>query len=500
VKPLRPSSGAASTSRRCAIYTRVSTNNGLDQEFNSLDAQREACEAYIKSQAHEGWRLIPERFDDGGFSGASLDRPGLVELLDLVDRGRVDIIVVYKVDRLTRSLADFAKLVERFDARAASFVSVTQSFNTTSSMGRLTLNMLLSFAQFEREVTGERIRDKIAASKKRGIWLGGGLPLGYRVEDRRLIVELEEATTVKLVFDLYLTCGSLLALVTELRTRGVTTRRRSLSTGQTIGGIPFTRGPLAYLLKNRIYVGEIRHRDKSYPGEHEAIIDTITFEAVQTLLAQNGRPKEPKRHFRSRSAARDRRRGAGVQSPSRVRAVIHADKIQIVRRDQRDPDETRILTVPWTPVSSSRRKEILEPEISNGVSKSLGPVERVRLLRAIVLARGWMDELIQGSMPDAAWIASCEGKSERSIRITLSLAFRPYASGVVEADRAKSSGVGLAWTFMRSILSFMRLSAQSISLTQLGEIKTRFPGSQFLVSTTMELMLQLASSIRKSSA
>jgi site-specific DNA recombinase len=296
MKSHRPSSGSASATRRCAIYTRVSTDNGLDQEFNSLDAQREACEAYIKSQAHEGWRLTRERFDDGGFSGASLDRPGLFELLDLVDRGRVDIIVVYKVDRLTRSLADFAKLVEKFDAKAASFVSVTQSFNTTSSMGRLTLNMLLSFAQFEREVTGERIRDKIAASKKRGIWLGGGLPLGYRVEDRRLIVDPEEADTVRLVFDLYLECGSLLRLLTELRMRGVTTRRRLLSTGQSIGGIPFTRSPLAYLLKNRIYVGEIRHLDKTYPGEHQAIIEPATFEAVQRLLAQNGRPREPKRH------------------------------------------------------------------------------------------------------------------------------------------------------------------------------------------------------------
>jgi len=189
MKPARHVTGAPSTTRRCAIYTRVSTDNGLDQEFNSLDAQREACEAYIKSQAHEGWRLIPDRFDDGGFSGASLERPGLSKLLDLVDRGRFDIIVVYKVDRLTRSLADFAKLVERFDARQVSFVSVTQSFNTTSSMGRLTLNMLLSFAQFEREVTGERIRDKIAASKKRGIWLGGTLPLGYRVKERRLIID-----------------------------------------------------------------------------------------------------------------------------------------------------------------------------------------------------------------------------------------------------------------------------------------------------------------------
>ena len=296
MKSPRRAAPAPSSVRRCAIYTRVSTDNGLDQEFNSLDAQREACEAYIKSQAHEGWRLVPEKFDDGGYSGASLDRPGLTKLLDLVDRGRIDIIVVYKVDRLTRSLADFAKLVERFDANDVSFVSVTQSFNTTSSMGRLTLNMLLSFAQFEREVTGERIRDKIAASKKRGIWVGGTVALGYRVEDRRLIVDPEEAAIVRLIFNRYLACGSLLRLLVELRERGVTTRKRTFVTGKTIGGILFTRGPLAYLLNNRIYLGEIKHHDKSYPGEHAGIVDADIFDRVQALLAANGREQEPARH------------------------------------------------------------------------------------------------------------------------------------------------------------------------------------------------------------
>ena len=285
----------ASSTMRCAIYTRVSTDNGLDQDFNSLDAQREACEAYIKSQAHEGWKLVPDPFDDGGFSGASLDRPALTKLLDLVDRGRIDIIVVYKVDRLTRSLADFAKLVERFDARQVSFVSVTQSFNTTSSMGRLTLNMLLSFAQFEREVTGERIRDKIAASKKRGIWVGGTVPLGYRVIDRHLIVDEQEAETVRLVFDRYLACGSLFRLLIDLRERGVTTRTRPLATGKTIGGIPFTRGPLAYLLQNRVYLGEVNHHDKSYTGEHDAIVSRDVFDRVQALMAANGRKQEPSR-------------------------------------------------------------------------------------------------------------------------------------------------------------------------------------------------------------
>ncbi len=282
--------------RRRAIYTRVSNDNGLDQEFNSLDAPREACEACAESQTHEGWRPVPDRFDDGGFSGASLERPDLKRLLDLVDRGRIDVIVVCKVDRLTRSLADFAKLVERFDAGNVSFVSVTQSFNTTSSMGRLTLNMLLSFARFEREVTGERIRDKIAASKKRGIRVGGPVALGYRVEERRLVVDPGEAATVRLIFDLYLAQGSLLKLLAELRERGVTTRRRAYASGKIVGGIPFTRGPLALLLENRICLGEITHRGASYPGERHPVVDRDVFDRVQALLASNGRAEEPPRH------------------------------------------------------------------------------------------------------------------------------------------------------------------------------------------------------------
>lgn len=201
---------------RCAIYTRVSTDQGLDQEFNSLDAQREASEAYIKSQAHEGWVCLKDQYDDGGFSGGSMERPALQKLLDDVRNQKLDVIVVYKVDRLTRSLADFAKLVELFDAHEVSFVSVTQSFNTTSSMGRLTLNVLLSFAQFEREVTGERIRDKIAASKKKGLWMGGVVPHGYRVADRKLIVEPSEAADIRLIFELYCELKSIPALVREL--------------------------------------------------------------------------------------------------------------------------------------------------------------------------------------------------------------------------------------------------------------------------------------------
>ncbi len=266
---------------RCAIYTRVSTEQGLDQEFNSLDAQREASEAYIKSQSHEGWTCLKDTYDDGGYSGGSMERPALQRLLDDIRQKKLDVIVVYKVDRLTRSLADFAKLVELFDANDVSFVSVTQSFNTTSSMGRLTLNVLLSFAQFEREVTGERIRDKIAASKKKGLWMGGVVPYGYRVENRKLMVEPSEAAEVRMIYKLYCQLKSLPALVRELEERGIQSRIRKLSSSRVIGGIPFTTGPLSHMLGNRVYLGEINHKDKSFPGEHEPIIGNEQFDQVQ---------------------------------------------------------------------------------------------------------------------------------------------------------------------------------------------------------------------------
>jgi site-specific DNA recombinase len=272
---------------RCAIYTRKSTEHNLDLEFNSLDAQREACEAYIKSQAHEGWRLIPDHYDDGGLSGASLDRPALQTLLADVRAHRIDIVVVYKVDRLTRSLADFAKLVEQFDQRSVSFVSVTQSFNTTSSMGRLTLNVLLSFAQFEREVIGERVRDKIAASKRKGIWVGGPVPLGYAAVDKKVVVVPEEAETVRMIFRRYLELPSIGDLARELDQRGMRTKRQVLSNGRNRGGCRFGVGPLAHLLNNRFYISEVLYRGEIHRGEHDPIIDPNTFEAVQRKLADN---------------------------------------------------------------------------------------------------------------------------------------------------------------------------------------------------------------------
>jgi site-specific DNA recombinase len=269
---------------RCAIYTRVSTDHGLDQEFNSLDAQYDAASAYVKSQAHAGWTLIRSRYDDGGYSGGSTDRPDLQRLLDDIRARKLDVIVVYKVDRLTRSLADFAKLVELFDAHGVSFVSVTQQFNTTTSMGRLTLNVLLSFAQFEREVTSERIRDKIAASKRKGLWVGGTLPLGYRMKDDRIAVVEDEAERVRQIYGRYLELGGVNALVRDLRERNIRTKSRLLATGATRGGVLFGRGSLFYLLRNRFYIGEVRYKDEILPGEQPAIMDRALFDAVQQKL------------------------------------------------------------------------------------------------------------------------------------------------------------------------------------------------------------------------
>jgi len=273
--------------QRCAIYTRKSTEHNLDLEFNSLDAQREACEAYIKSQAHEGWRLVPQRYDDGGLSGASLDRPALQNLLADVRAGNINTVVVYKVDRLTRSLADFAKLVELFDQQLVSFVSITQSFNTTSSMGRLTLNVLLSFAQFEREVIGERVRDKIAASKRKGLWVGGPVPLGYRCLDKKLEIVREEAEVVRAIFSWYLDLGSMGALIAELDRQGIRTKINGRRDGRKSGGIRFGVGSLAHLLKNRFYIGEITYRGEVHRGEHEPILTRDLFEAVQAKRVSN---------------------------------------------------------------------------------------------------------------------------------------------------------------------------------------------------------------------
>src|SRR5690348_3301950 len=272
---------------RCAIYTRKSSEEGLEQEFNSLQAQREACEAFINSQRHEGWVCLPQAYDDGGFSGATMERPALQQLLADIAAGRVDTIVVYKIDRLTRSLADFAKIVDILDTKGASFVSVTQQFNTTTSMGRLTLNILLSFAQFEREVIDERIRDKIAASKRKGMWMGGIPTLGYRAQDRKLVVIESEAEIVRAIFRRYAELGSVRLLKDELEARGIKSKSWTTASGRRIGGKPFSRGALYLMLQNRLYRGEVVHKGQSHPGEHTPVINPPLWGAVQAQLAAN---------------------------------------------------------------------------------------------------------------------------------------------------------------------------------------------------------------------
>lgn len=273
---------------RCAIYTRKSTEDGLEQEYNSLDAQYDACTAYAMSQRHEGWTVTKDRYDDGGFSGGTLERPGLKMLLSDIEAGKVDIILLYKIDRLTRSLSDFAKIVEILDRKGASFVSITQSFNTTTSMGRLTLNMLLSFAQFEREVTGERIRDKIYASKRKGIWMGGPVPLGYDVVERKLVVNEAEAEQVRAIMQMYLTVSSVPELVEILARNGSMTKIQQRKDGGPRGGVHFKRGNLYHLLSNRIYRGMTVHKGEAFAGEHEAIVSEELWNQVQAKLLKQG--------------------------------------------------------------------------------------------------------------------------------------------------------------------------------------------------------------------
>ena len=298
---------ADASRKRCAIYTRKSSEEGLDQVFNSLEAQCEACDAYIRSQRHEGWIPARTRYDDGGFSGGNMERPALQRLLADIAAGRVDVVVVYKVDRLTRSLADFARLVEIFDAQGVSFVSVTQQFNTTSSMGRLTLNVLLSFAQFEREVTGERIRDKIAASKKKGMWMGGNVPLGYDASERTLVINPAEAETVRCIFVLYRELGCVRRVKEEADRLGLITKRSTTANGTERGGKPFSRGHIYQLLSNPIYTGQIAHKGELYPGQHPALIDAETWTAVRDQLATN---------------ARDHRRQAKAAEPSLLAGLL----------------------------------------------------------------------------------------------------------------------------------------------------------------------------------
>jgi site-specific DNA recombinase len=466
----------ATKPQRCAIYTRKSTEHNLDLTFNSLDAQREACEAYIKSQAHEGWSLVPDRFDDGGLSGASLERPALQQLLDAVRARRIDIIVVYKVDRLTRSLADFAKLVELFDEHGVSFVSVTQSFNTTTSMGRLTLNVLLSFAQFEREVIGERVRDKIAASKTKGLWVGGPIPLGYRSEKKQLLVVDHEADLVRRIFQLYLDLGSVGAVAETLDREGIRTRL----------GFGFRVGMLAHLLKNRFYLGEIVWRGVSHRGAHQPIVAVEIFEAVQQRLAaatierkgrsansaftlagllhddagnrmspSHARKKGARyRYYVSQALIQHRKAKAGkiarisapeieaavsaaVQDSDQIARVTLCRECLVIEFQANDGAPTAPIRIPFAWQPQGRRKGIAHestqpPRLDHDSAKAI--------LTMVAQARRWMAQLIDGSVESTEAIAFRHDTGERNVRKLLPLAnlspviIRAIADGTAPAN------------------------------------------------------------------
>jgi DNA invertase Pin-like site-specific DNA recombinase len=372
--------------RWCAVYTRKSSEEGLEQDFNSLDAQREAGKAYVESQRHEGWRPLTAHYDDGGYSGGTLDRPALQRLLADIRAGKVQIVVVYKVDRLTRSLADFAKLIELFDAHGVSFVSVTQQFNTTTSMGRLMLNVLLSFAQFEREVTGERIRDKIAASKKKGLWMGGTPPLGYAVKGRRLVVNEAEAEVVRHIFRRYLQLGTVAKLTVALVADGYRTKRYTSTSGRTFGGQTFSRGHLYRILSNRIYLGEIVHKDASYPGEHRAIVETELWNRVQAVLAAS-----------HHAARRDER----VASPALLKGLIFDGAGNRMSPSHAAKAGVRYRYYVSQAVLQGRAREAgsiarlpaheLEQVVINAVSHALAKDERTRLAAAQLEEMGERD-------------------------------------------------------------------------------------------------------------
>jgi DNA invertase Pin-like site-specific DNA recombinase len=489
---------------RCAIYTRVSTDQGLEQDFNSLDAQYDASQAYIRSQAHAGWTLLRAKYDDGGYSGGNTDRPALQRLLDDVRAGKIDVVVVYKVDRLTRSLADFAKLVELFDQFNVSFVSVTQQFNTTTSMGRLTLNVLLSFAQFEREVTAERIRDKISASKRKGLWVGGMAPLGYDTKGRKISINDAEAELVRTIFRNYLKLGSLNRLMADLRQRGIVTKVRTLKTGETVGGIPFTRGSLAHLLRNRFYIGEVAFKGEVLKGEQPAIVDKDLFEAVQAKLDEqvnNHKAKWTKsealligrlfddrgnrmspsharkesvkyRYYLSSALLQGTAERAGsvhrvpaaeievlvVKSvrdylnppqPIDDRSLVHTHVARVEVQSDRliihlaEPPST--LEVPWQKTPSRRRREILLPEGTRPEhARPIRSETRARLVAAIARSRRWLDELIADPTASADSIAKRERCSARKINMTVSLAF--LAPDLVKAaiDGRLPHGIGVA--------------------------------------------------------
>lgn len=406
---------------RCAIYTRKSSDEGLEQEFNSLDAQREACAAYISSQRHAGWTAVADMYDDGGLSGGTMERPALQRLLADIKANKVQIVVVYKVDRLTRSLADFAKIVDIFDGHGASFVSVTQQFNTTTSMGRLTLNMLLSFAQFEREIAGERIRDKIAASKAKGMWMGGNVPLGYDIQDRKLIINQVEADTVLLIFRRYAELGSVTLLRKELSGQGIVSKRREGAGGRLSGGKKLSRGALYLMLQNRIYCGEIKHKGNAYPGQHEAIIDLDLWQVVQNKIATN---------------RQERALGVGAESPSLLAGLIV------------DAEGRRL-----TPTHANKRGKRYRYYISTSLLDGKNKAGRATLR----LPAGEIEGLVLDRL--RAFLASRSALAEAIAPIDLS-------ADALEAALHRASQMAARWKTLPSaeLTAFVRSSVERVSV------------------------------------
>jgi DNA invertase Pin-like site-specific DNA recombinase len=508
---------------RCAIYTRKSTEHGLDLEFNSLDAQREACEAYVKSQASEGWQVIKEHYDDPAYSGGNMERPALKRLLKAIEAGLVDVVVVYKIDRLTRSLADFAKLVEAFDAKTISFVAVTQQFNTTTSMGRLTLNVLLSFAQFERELASERVKDKVAASRKKGKWMGGNVPLGYDAIDKKLVINPAEAKIVRMIFDRYLAVKSLQKVIDEMHANGIVSRRRYVKDKQT-GGVPFTYGPLAYLLKNRTYLGESGHGGKWFAGEHDPIVDKKTFQAVQNLIKENSAGRSGKRYrngalltgvlyddrghrmspsfsvkngvrypfYVSQALLKGRKTEAGAVA--RITAsAIEATVLHTI--GAADPDETPQSTNPRDLLESLIERMVITPD---GITLTFadkrpplhvqrqwkdakniyGPPHHARpdqadpkgqaLIHSIVQAHRWVEMVLSGDVNDLDELAKQENVHPKIIRNRIRLAFlAPHVvSAMLEASSSqpqadRSNEFALKWSDQRERSSAIKESSNS---------------------------------------
>jgi site-specific DNA recombinase len=394
--------------KRCAIYTRKSSEEGLEQDYNSLDAQREACEAFIKSQAGEGWRLVKTAYNDGGFSGGNIERPALQQLLGDIREGLIDVVVVYKVDRLTRSLADFAKIVELFDAQHVSFVAVTQQFNTTTSMGRLTLNVLLSFAQFEREVIGERIRDNVAASKRKGMWMGGTIPMGYDLRERKLVVNHEEARVVKRIFERYLELGSVRCLKSDLEASGVVSAVKVSKKGNPHGGKPFSRGALYHLLANPIYVGEVKHKRDRHSGQHEPIISRELWIRVQERLRSGasrhveGRKTEAAQSPLAGKVFDERGEPLYVQGAAKGRRRYrYYVSRNLVRGESRDGEQSWRLPAPELERSiAAAAQSIISDRAAIALASEEYQIGADQLASTLASARHWAERL--GSNSEAA--------------------------------------------------------------------------------------------------